>query len=162
MSKYRRPTVDTQFFSPWCRRQSKRAFTVGWAGEEDDEKGLDMVQLATDTLVGVQLKTVNRRANKKVRLEFYQSLNALVCTSLPRTAAEAAACGVCVIATDAKLVPDLIPEHLNASKLSGFVIDHDVNDIRWKLKYLAKMPMVARLMGDTARKVVQEWYASTK
>ena len=172
MFRYRHPAVfytphgvDETIFRPGNRKASKAgSLVLGWAGSLNNHPGKrgidDFLLPALEGLSGVELRVAARENIMRTQaemVEFYQGLDAYVCTSRteggPHPLLEASACGVPLISTPVGLAPQLICDGDN-----GFLIERASAAIRRAVKALRDDRGFRVTMGRRARVCIErEW-----
>ncbi len=172
MFRYRHPAVfytphgvNETIFRPGRRIPSAAgSLVLGWAGSLNNHPGKrgidDFLLPALKGLNGVELRVAAREnlmRSQAEMVEFYQGLDAYVCTSRteggPHPLLEAAACGVPLISTPVGLAPQLICDGDN-----GFLIERDIAAIRCAVKELRDHRDLRVTMGRRARaRIEREW-----
>jgi glycosyltransferase involved in cell wall biosynthesis len=134
--------VDTDTFYPdeSQRDPSNTNLIVGWCGHPGRIKRLEVIEQAVAAVDGVQLSTRkygtdSYTSDRNEMRRFYNRLDAYIVASRaegePKTAKEAASCGVPLIGTNVGCMDTLISEGI-----SGYFFDGTVNDLVEKLTYL--------------------------
>ena len=132
--------VDPKVFRPDWDARPTGEMVIGWAGHPSPNKRLNVIKAAVEKVKGVRLETREYRTDsyttdRHEMAKFYNSLDAyVICSETegePKTAKEAAACGVPLIATGVGCVPDLVTDDL-----SGYLFDGTVDGLVEKLEAL--------------------------
>jgi len=94
-------------------------------------------------------------------VKFYQTagvyLNTTLVSSLPTVILEAMSCGCPVVSTDTCLIPKIIIEH----GVNGF-IGKNADELRSYTHQLLQNPILAKKMGDAARKTIEEKFSQKR
>jgi len=158
--------LDYRHWQP--RRPTHRdpsVFTIGFAGHQQDLKGLKLIKQAIAGLDGVRLLAPTWESNRIPQDQMpglYSSLDAYVCMSRPghdagpRPPMEAALCGVPIITTRAGQIGEMIEDGVN-----GLVIERTVEaaaDAVSKLK--SDVQLRKRLAQNVRRSLMDEWVFS--
>lgn len=144
--RYLRTGIDTKAFAPGPERQEHKTKVVGWAGNRQPLKRVDVIAEAVADLAKVEFRTTERG---QLALpwshmpDWYRDLDVYVCASTTegscRSVLEAMACGVPVISTHVGEAESLIIEGQ-----TGYFFDGTVDDLRAKLLLL---------LGDETQRV---------
>jgi hypothetical protein len=130
-------------------------FTVGYAGHEQDCKGLPLIREAVDGLDGVRLVTATWESNRIPTAQmpqFYANLDAYICMSRPEQDCgpnppmEAGLCAKPVITTLVGQIGEMVED-----MKTGLVIDRSVSALRAAILTLKNNPELGAALGGAAR-----------
>jgi glycosyltransferase involved in cell wall biosynthesis len=163
-AKYFLPNgVDTSFYVPNYENQKPRDeyFYVGWAGRRTGNKGLDIIQRATQSLSNIRLKVATPDSVKGAltwheMVDFYNGLDVYINASgtegTPNPLLEASACGVPVISTKVGVVPEFVIHETN-----GLIVQRSSESIADAIMYFKEQPDKIMEMGNAARAQAEAW-----
>ena len=152
-------TCDLELFYPDKKPRTTDKLVVGWTGSltnNGDVRGIeDILEPACREVKGIELKIQCVERNEWITdddrmREYYNSLDLYVCASknegTPRSAMEAAACGVPVLSTDVGIMPEVIENGIH-----GYIIERSIPAFVEKLEYFAANRYALSEMGRRIR-----------
>lgn len=150
---------DPDKFYPLRKKRNKK-LVFGFAGNPDNHKTIkgyyDYILPAFQQIPEVELKTATGGIPHGSMIEFYNSIDVLVCMSSTEGAysplLESMACGTPLITTSVGLVPEIVKPLRN-----GIIIKRSIDELVEWIEFLKNNRDIIELMKKNAYNDIQSW-----
>jgi len=132
----------------------KRDYALNYTGWERITSGLDRVVVGETEGLSKQSNSVDDLIKEYQRALVY--INPSTLSPVPTSLLEAMSCGCAIVTTETCEIPNIIEHGSN-----GFM-SNDEQELRSYIEQLFKDPDLARVMGEKARKTIEEKFSESR